>query len=64
MELNVLLFGVTKDIIGGSTASVTLEDSSVLGLKSKLFDDYPKLKGLNSLLIAVNNEYADEDRKS
>ncbi|MEQ8476706.1 MoaD/ThiS family protein [Fulvivirga sp.] len=61
MELNVLLFGVTKDIIGGSTTSVTLEDSSVLGLKSKLFDDYPKLKGLNSLLIAVNNEYADDD---
>lgn len=61
MKLNVLLFGVTKDIIGGSTTSVTLEDSSVLGLKSKLFDDYPKLKGLNSLLIAVNNEYADDD---
>lgn len=57
----MLLFGVTKDIIGGSTTSVTLEDSSVLGLKSKLFDDYPKLKGLNSLLIAVNNEYADDD---
>ncbi|MTI38183.1 MoaD/ThiS family protein [Fulvivirga lutimaris] len=61
MKLNVLLFGVTKDIIGGTTTSVTLEDSSVLGLKSKLFDDYPKLKGLNSLLIAVNNEYADDD---
>jgi len=61
MELNVLLFGVTKDIIGGKTATVSLSDESVHGLKAKLFDEYPKLRGLNSLLIAVNNEYADDD---
>lgn len=61
MKLNVLLFGVTKDIIGGTSTSLTLTDPSVLGLKSKLFDEYPKLKGLNSIMIAVNNEYADDD---
>lgn len=61
MELNVLLFGVTKDIIGGKSTSVSLTDSSVLGLRTYLFDKYPKLKGLNSLMIAVNDEYADDD---
>lgn len=61
MELNILLFGVTKDIVGGKTTLVNLNESTVLNLKSTLFEQYPKLKGLNSLMIAVNNEYADDD---
>jgi molybdopterin converting factor subunit 1 len=61
MELNILMFGVTKDIIGEKTKSLQLVDNSVLGLKNQLFSDYPKLKGLNSIMVAVNNEYADDD---
>ena len=61
MELNILLFGVAKDIIGGKTKSIKLSDNSVQGLKNQLFSDYPKLKGLNSIMVAVNNEYADDD---
>lgn len=61
MKLKLLLFGISKDIMGSSTLDVELNGSSVHELKDWLYATYPKMKSLNSLMIAVNNEYAEDD---
>jgi len=59
MEINILAFGVAKDIFGGSTVSVQLtNDATVYNLKYLLEDKYPRLKRLTSYMVAVNDEYA------
>lgn len=62
MNLEVLLFGITRDIIGGNSFKAPLTAGENVGdLKEYLFKNYPRLKELRSLLIAVNNEYAEDD---
>ncbi|MEP0213848.1 MAG: MoaD/ThiS family protein [Cellulophaga sp.] len=62
--MKVLLFGVTKDIIGSSILDVsnfaTNADTTVGQLHQYLQEKYPDLKKLSSLAIAVNNSYAQE----
>jgi molybdopterin synthase sulfur carrier subunit len=59
MKINILAFGIAKDIFGGQTISMELaNDASVSNLKYALEKKYPKLKQLASYMIAVNNEYA------
>lgn len=59
MVLELLLFGITKDIIGESPFSFEIEDAGTADdLMKDLINSYPKLKDLNSIAIAVNGEYA------
>jgi len=66
--MNILLFGVTKDIVGSSSLSIPVANISgintlktVGALKEYLGNTYPDLKKLSSLAIAVNNNYADDN---
>jgi len=59
MQYRVKAFGVTKEILGGKETVVDLEGQTVADLREKLLTDYPALVGLRSLMIAVNNTYAD-----
>jgi len=59
MEINVLAFGIVKDIFGGPAVNLQLpNDAIVSNLKYLLEQQYPRLKQLKSYMIAVNNEYA------
>ena len=59
MEINVLAFGIAKDIFGASTVNIQLtNDATVSNLKYLLENRFPKLKQLTSYMVAVNNEYA------
>ena len=59
MQLRLLLFGITKDIVGESPHVYDLTSGETAGdLIEQLIQDYPALKDLNSLAIAVNGEYA------
>ena len=59
MEINVLAFGIAKDIFGASMVSLQLtNDATVSNLKYLLENQFPKLKQLASYMVAVNNEYA------
>ncbi|MVN92303.1 molybdopterin converting factor subunit 1 [Mucilaginibacter aquatilis] len=62
--MNVLLFGITRDITGQSRLTVPADAgvTTVAGLKQWLGMHYPAFKQLQSLAIAVDNDYAsDED---
>jgi sulfur-carrier protein len=62
MKYKVKAFGVTKDILGGKETVIELEGQTVAHLRNQLFQDHPALQGLRSLLIAVNNMYAENDQ--
>lgn len=62
--MNVLFFGIAKDIVGSS--QITFSDefkklNSVAALKAQLMLSYPELSKLTSLAVAVNSEYAEDD---
>lgn len=61
--MNVLFFGITKDIVGSSEINFSDEFKpvNVAELKKQLIKSYPEFSKLNSLAVAVNSEYADDD---
>jgi len=60
--MKILTFGIAKDIVGGPEMELPYEEGmTVLALKKAVLDAYPQFEKLNSLAIAVNNEYADDD---
>ncbi len=62
MKINVLAFGIAKDIFGGSSINVELPEQGTTGnLKQSLESSYPLLKQLASYMVAVNNEYAQDE---
>lgn len=66
--MNILLFGVTKDIIGSPSLSIPTSSptgkslpNTVGELRQFLIKSYPELNKLSSLAVAVNNSYANDD---
>jgi molybdopterin converting factor subunit 1 len=60
MNYKILLFGIAKDIIGKQEIELKIPGSvKVQDILARLKADYPRLKDLNSLVVAVNNEYAE-----
>lgn len=65
--MTILLFGITKDIVGSASLSLPLSSAKKLEtvgeLKTYLGNTYPKLNALSSLAVAVNNSYAKDSVK-
>jgi molybdopterin synthase sulfur carrier subunit len=62
MNVNILAFGIVKDIFQNSVIEVDLSDApTVSNLKAELEKNYPRLGELASYMVAVNNEYATAD---
>jgi molybdopterin synthase sulfur carrier subunit len=61
MQLKIKAFGVTKEILGGKEIDFEIEGQTVAQLRKKLLSQYPALSGLKSIMIAVNNNYAEDD---
>ena len=61
--MTVLLFGVTRDIVGkGSTSILSADGIETVGdLKRVLMERYPALRELSSLALAVNHSYARDN---
>jgi molybdopterin synthase sulfur carrier subunit len=63
--MTILLFGITKDIVGSSALSLPHSNTRKIGtvgqLKNYLSKSYPKLNSLTSLAVAVNNNYASDE---
>jgi len=62
MNLNILAFGIVKEIFKNSSVNIELNGApTISNLRSVIERDYPRLKQLASYMIAVNNEYATAD---
>jgi len=62
--MEVLLFGIAKDIVGKSQLQFSETDkvpNSVSELKQMISTTYPEFSKLSSLAVAVNSEYAQDD---
>ena len=57
MKYKINHFGITKDIVGSNVTEIVMSQSAdVQAVLGELKTNYPKLKDIKSLLIAVNNE--------
>ncbi len=62
MKINLLSFGVAKDIIGHRFMDWELpEGATVADLRTQLIERFPRLEALASVRMAVNSEYAHEE---
>lgn len=60
--INVLLFGITRDITGQTAIQHPLAPNArVSDLLTQLHGQYPRLADIRALLVAVNGEYAEPD---
>jgi molybdopterin synthase sulfur carrier subunit len=61
MRLTIRAFGITREILGEKETVIEFEPGTTISdLKGELEVQYPELKELKSLFIAVNNKYAEE----
>ena len=60
MKYKVKAFGITRDILGEREKIIESGGQTVADLRKVLQENYPALTSLRSLLIAVNNEYAED----
>jgi molybdopterin synthase sulfur carrier subunit len=59
MTVNILAFGIAREIMGGTAATVQVADgATVRELKAALEVQYSALKQFSSFVIALNGEYA------
>ena len=58
MRIKILLFGITRDIIGDNSIEIELEPNiSVMDLQQMLKKKYSGLNDIESFAVAVNEKY-------
>jgi molybdopterin synthase sulfur carrier subunit len=61
MTLKILAFGIARDIVGGSTVEIQVENTaSVADLRQQLYTQFPDFEKLHALRIAVGETYGSE----
>lgn len=60
--MNIKLFGITREMVGASHIAVpdNTQFKTVADLKSWLYVEYPSLKSLKSIAVAVDHAYAED----
>lgn len=62
MKIQVLLFGITTDLLGTSSLEIEVPSNcSVANLKKQLLQLHSQLENINSYAFAVNEEYASNE---
>jgi molybdopterin converting factor subunit 1 len=61
MEIQILFFGITTDLVGSNSIAFRLhEKATIIELKSQLISNYSSLKNIHEFALAVNEEYAED----
>lgn len=58
--IRILLFAELEETIGKREIELTAEEISIGEIRQKLQEYYPNLKGIESAMAAVNEEYAED----
>ena len=62
MNLKVLLFGISKELIGATSIVFSVSsNTTILEFKTQLKKQYPQVTEINSYAIAVNESYASNE---
>lgn len=61
MRVNVLAFGIVKEIFGTNHLAIEFDGKTSEDLKSSLEKQFPRLKQLPTYLLAVNSEYSSNE---
>lgn len=62
MTLQILLFGITTDLLGTSSIELELpKNSTIANLKLLVAAQYPPFQKLEAYAVAVNETYAKDD---
>lgn len=61
MRVNVLAFGIAKEILGTSHLAIEFDGNTSEDLKIFLEKQFPRLKQLPTYLLAVNSEYSSNE---
>ena len=62
MKINLLAFGIARDIIGASLLEIEFKEHPSIGnMKHFLSQQYPEFEKLASLSLAVNANYVDDN---
>lgn len=62
MNLKVLLFGISKDLLGTTSLVFSISpNTTILEFKIQLQKEYPQLSEINSYAIAINESYATNE---
>ena len=63
MKVNVLLFGIARDIVGQTPLELECNESiDVKSFKQLLQDKYPKMNHLSYFKVAINQEFAEDNQ--
>ncbi|HWJ28387.1 MAG TPA: molybdopterin converting factor subunit 1 [Flavisolibacter sp.] len=61
MRVKILAFGIIKEIFGERQIVLELANGTTINdLNQILINQFPALSKLNSLMVAVNDEYAED----
>ena len=64
MKVTLKLFAAVRDIVGATTRELDLEAGATPArVWTKLVDEYPALSPHRIPMVAVNEEYAEPDRR-
>ena len=63
MKVKIRAFGIAGEILGGPTLEIELKGRNVGDLRAHLIARFPALSSLRSILVAVGQEYAEDDQE-
>jgi molybdopterin synthase sulfur carrier subunit len=61
MRVNVLAFGIAKEIFGANLLAIDFDGNTSVELKDSLENQFPRLKQLPTYMLAVNSEYITDE---
>lgn len=61
MRVNVLAFGIAKEIFGTNHLAIDFDGATSVDLKHSLENQFPGLKQLPIYMLAVNSEYVVDE---